>query len=72
MADSVTNLTQAIANVEASILTLSSQILPASSLDGESIDLGAELDRLIKRRKELREQLLAEEGPAEEHVHGWC
>lgn len=72
MADSVTNLLAAIANVEAQILALTTLAYPSVSLDGESVDLGAERDRLVKLRADLRQQLIDEEGPAEEHVQGWC
>jgi hypothetical protein len=72
MADNAASLQQAIDNLTANILALSSQVLPGTSLDGESVDLGAELDRMIKRRDDLRKQLINEEGPAEEHVQGWC
>lgn len=72
MATSSDNLLQMIANVEAALLALPVTALPSSSLDGESIDLGAERDRLVKLRKELREQLIAEEGPVEVRVQGWC
>ena len=71
MADSVSNLRQMIADVEAALLTLTPSVLPGSSLDGESIDLGAERDRLLKLRRELREQLIEEEGPVEARVQGW-
>jgi hypothetical protein len=72
MADSVTNLQQMIANVETQILALTTSAYPSVSLDGESVDLGAERDRLVKLRDDLRKQLINEEGPAEEHVQGWC
>lgn len=72
MATAAENLQTMIDQIDQQLLTLTAQTLPGTILDGESIDVGAERDRLIAARKSLWEQLVAQEGPAEVRVQGWC
>jgi hypothetical protein len=71
MADSLANLRQTLANVEAQLVTLTGQILPDHSLDGEGVQWGAHVQYLLAWRKDLREQIIAEEGPTEIRSQGW-
>lgn len=70
MADSQASLRQSLANVEAQIVALTSNVALNYSLDGESVSPVTDLRSLIEMRDLLREQLIREEGPAEVRAVG--
>lgn len=70
MADSLTTLQAALANVEAQILALS--VVPPIdyALDGESVNVSLPLWKLLQMQAQLRAAIIAAEGPVEIQLQG--
>lgn len=67
---SAASLRRSLANVEAQIESLTANVSPDYSLDGQSESLSSHLSNLFKIREGLIAAIIQAEGPAEVRVRG--